>query len=100
MEQKIKLKFLDGLHRLSYTNPVFVYRNNNPDEFLGTIDISLESNGHFGHLKLDQPLSDNLYLYYYSKNTDDGIFHLMNFGLHDEPRIHHFTATLKELSVQ
>jgi hypothetical protein len=97
---KIKLSFLDKIAPLSYSNPVFILLDNHPDRVVGTCEIvNDELMNHFANFELYEEISNDLFVYYISKNTNDGIFHLSHLSLHSEPGKDLFTKKIKEMIV-
>lgn len=100
MEIKTKLEFLDRIAPLSYSNPVTVLIDNNPDKVVGSCIIVTDADmNHFGEFNLDENIVTDLYLYYFHKNTSDGNYHLSHLSLHNELRKDLLTKKLKEMIV-
>lgn len=55
---------------ISYSNPVTIILDNNPDEIVGECIISADENmKHYGDMAFTKEVDENLYIYYINKDV-------------------------------
>ena len=95
----LKLEFLDRLNRLSYSNPVFVCHNSDPDRLLGVCEIKLQDGKHTGEFSFTAAPTLDWFLYYNEKPIYDDVYNLDIIGLHDVLRSDIPTKSIRDLII-
>ncbi len=99
---RIRLSFLDKQNFIAYDTAIPVIHINESNTLAGTCKIFLnERNQHCGELILNIDISKELYFYYLSRITNEGIFYIIELELSEQPlKDTPTTSQLKDLIIE